>query len=295
MSDDTDTGRAPGASDDAASGEHLQGRAPVSGTELERVIHRATELQFARGEVPDALEEAEVLRIAEEVGLEGRYVRQALAELRADALLPGKPRDSGLAAKLWGEACIQASRVVPGDPHQVLSSLDAYLVDHESLTRVRVQHGRQVWEPSANLVAKLQRSLDFSGRGYELARARRVEVRAEPLEPGRCLVTLTADLSNRRAGYAAAWLAPALAVGLGAALGMHFGEGVSLFLSAPAALGPTAVLGSFAANRTYRRRRARVETALHGLLDGLEHGLPDARGHTSLSEKLAHWWEEVVE
>jgi len=64
----------------------------ISREQLEKVIHRAAELQFAQGEKQHNLEADEVLRIAEEVGLEGRHVRQALAEMRADAMLPARSR-----------------------------------------------------------------------------------------------------------------------------------------------------------------------------------------------------------
>jgi hypothetical protein len=275
--------------------EHLPVPSSISGTDLEKVIHRAAELQFLRDEVPDVIDEGEVVRIAEEVGLEGRHVRQALAELRADALLLSEPRDSGIAARLWGAGAVQASRVVPGSPHEVLASLEHYLREHESLICIRDQPGRQVWRPAEDLMSKLQRSFDFIGRGYELAKARRMEVRVEQLEEGRSLVTLTADLKNQRAGHVAGWLIPLVAVGTGAALGMHFAEGIPLLLGGPAAVGGTGLIGSFAANRTFRRRRERVEVAIQGLLDRLERGLSSSSGAPSLREKLTDWWESVTD
>lgn len=299
MSTESERDSGPGDSgpDDvhaARDAERLPARREINAAEFETVIRRATELQLGADRVPDSLNDAEVLRIGEEVGLEGRHVRQALAELRAADLLPARPRDTGLAARLWGEASVQASRVVPGDPHEVFRALEGYLRHREALTPLRDQADRQVWEPASDLASKLQRSFDFSGHGYELARARRIEVSVEGLEPGRSLVTVTADLGNQRAGHAAGWLIPASAVGLGTALGMHFGEAVPILLSMPAGLGPAAALGSFAARRSYRKRRDRVETKIQGVLDRLEQGL-SLQGSPTLREKLTNWWEAIID
>ena len=177
----------------------------ISREQLEKVIHRAAELQFGQGDKPDSLEADEVLRIAEEVGLEGRHVRQALAEMRADALLPAQPGDRSLATRLWGEAMIVESRVVPGDPDEVLSRRGRYLADRESLRCVRDRPGQQVWEPASDLMSQIQRGLDFSGRGYELASAKTLTVLTQPLEEGRTLVSVIADISNTRTGHAFGW------------------------------------------------------------------------------------------
>ena len=84
--------------------------------ELERVIRRAAELQSREGESPEfALDETEVVRIGEEVGLSPRHVRQALADLRAESLLPDLPNETSLAARLWGPGLVRESRVVLGD------------------------------------------------------------------------------------------------------------------------------------------------------------------------------------
>ncbi len=142
--------------------------APVSRNQLEKVIHRAAELQFGQGETPDTLEADEVLRIAEEVGLEGRFVRQALAEVRADALIPARPPDDSAATRLWGEAILIAARVVPGEPHALQARLARYLSERESLRCVRDRPGQLVFEPAKDLMSQIQRGLDFGGRGYAL-------------------------------------------------------------------------------------------------------------------------------
>ena len=174
----------------------------LSSAQLERVIQRAAELQTARENVPDGLADAEVLRIGEEVGLETRHVHRALLELRAESLVPGAREDRTLPVRLWGPGYVQATRVVPGEASAVQESLGRYLRSAESLRPVRDRPGLSVWEPASDLGSQLKRSLDFGGHGYELAIARRLEIAIQQLEPGRSLVTLSADLTNERAEHA---------------------------------------------------------------------------------------------
>jgi hypothetical protein len=266
------------------------GRLPVptevSREQLERVIHRAAELQFGQGESPDRLDSDEVLRIAEEVGLEGRHVRQALAEMRADAMLPSRPGDRSLAARLWGEATVVESRVVPGEPEEVLERLGRYLADRESLRCVRQRAGLQVWQPAKDLMSQLQRGLDFSGRGYELAKARGITLMAQPLEEGRTLLTITADMKNQRAGHAAGWLGTLGFFGLGSALGAVLGEGASAFIVFPTVAGGVAAVGSLGTAWTVARRRGRLQLTVQGLLDRAETGSGMASDKPTLRERI---------
>lgn len=261
----------------------------VSPAELERVIRRASNLQFRdRASADSALEAGEVVRIGEEVGLEPHYVRQALAELQADSLLPALPREAKVARRLWGRGLVRTSRVVPGERTVVESLLERYLEDEELLKRVRSQPGRSLWEAAGGLLSNMKRAMDVKGHGYVLAKARSVEVTIEPLEPGWCLVTLTADLRNERARTAAGWH-----LGIGA---LAFGAAV--FLIAPGGPELSAILGSglaggaglgaatWSTGAHFRRTRARLELALEGLLDKLERGRPPGTKPRSWREKL---------
>ncbi len=269
-----------------SNGTAVPAPARISQHQLEKIIHRAAELQFGQSEKQDSLEAGEVLRIAEEVGLEGRHVRQALAELRADALLPARPEDRSLATRLWGEATLVESRVVPGDPEEVLARLSRYLADRESLRCVRDRAGLQVWEPAKDLMSQLQRGLDFSGRGYELAKARGLTLMAQPLEEGRTLLTITADMKNQRAGHAAGWLGTLGFFGLGSALGAVLGEGAPALVVFPAVAGGVVAVGSVATAWTVARRRNRLQLSLQGLLDRAETGSRMATDKPTLRERI---------
>ena len=271
------------------------GRVPVptqiTQAQLERVIHRAAELQFTRGEIYDGLEIEEVERIADEVGLEGRFVRQALAEVRADALAPSRPEDRSFATRLWGEAAVIESRVVPGAPEEVFEKLRKHLTDRESLRCVRDRPGQQVWEPASDLMSQIQRGLDFSGRGYELAKAKTVTVLTQPLEEGRTLVSIIADISNSRAGHAAAWYGSLGFFGLGSALGAVLGEGATALIVFPSVAAGVAAVGTLGTAKTLARRRARVNLAVQGLLDRLESDSGFASERPTLRERISDFLE----
>jgi hypothetical protein len=258
----------------------------VSQEQLEKVIHRAAELQFGRGETYDILDVEEVQRIAEEVGLEGKYVRQALAEIRADELVPSRPEDRTFATRLWGEAAIVESRVVPGSSEEVLEKLRTYLNDRESLRCVRDRPGQQVWEPASDLMSQIQRGLDFSGRGYELARAKTLTVLTQPLEEGRTLVSVIADISNTRTGHALGWYGGIGVFALGSALGAVLGGGAEALIVFPAVTTGVAAVGTLGTAKTLARRRERVTLAVQGLLDRLERDSGFSTDRTTLVEKI---------
>ena len=251
----------------------------VTREQLERVILRASDLQFRRAR-PDSgeLRAGEVVQIGAEVGIEERYVRQALAEVEAASLVPDAPPDEGLARRIAGSAIVSTSRVVPGSPTEVEANLESYLRQEELLRQVRSRSGGSRWEPGSGLVHQMRRAFDVGGRRYTLAKARDLQVRVAALESGWSLVTLTADVRNLRAGQLGGWFT---GMGLAGAAGV-FG----LFMATEASsgghplplLGGLAILSGFAAVATasaragLRKAGQRTKLALEGLLDRLERG-----------------------
>ena len=254
-----------------ASAQRSSGSVTVTREQLERVILRASDLQFRRSRPASGeLRAGEVVQIGAEVGIEERYIRQALAEVEAASLVPDAPPDEGLARRIAGPAIVSTSRVVPGSPAEVEANLESYLRQEELLRQVRSRSGGSRWEPGSGLVHQMRRAFDVGGRRYALARARDLQVRVAALESGWSLVTLTADIGNLRTEHLAGWLA-----GVGLA-------GVGLFMAAEAGvlplLGGLAILSGFAAVATasaragLRKAGQRTTLALEGLLDRLERG-----------------------
>ncbi len=246
--------------------------------ELDRIIRRAAELQFQESEAggdAEELTEAEILRIGQEVGLEPGHLRQALGELRAEQLTPTLPEERGVLARVAGPARVQAARAVRGAVAELSPRLHDWLRRNESLTPLRERAGSSLWEPNQGFTAQMQRGFNLSGKNYELARGKSLEVSVVPLEEGWVLVTLVADLSNVRTEHGVGW-------GLGAGLGsLGAGVGVALVVSfPPAAIVGTAIAagigggaaGTTLARRTFAPARARMAVALEGLLDRCERG-----------------------
>lgn len=259
----------------------------VPSESLERVIRRAAELQSAAGEGrTELLETAEIVRIGREVGLDERHVRQALAEVQADALLPEAPHDPAFARRLWGEAFVRGSRPVPGTPSSVQARVEAHFRDRESLTEVRRRPGRSLWKPATGLASKVQRTFDLTGRSYDLADVKQVELAVSPLEADWSLATVTADLSNFRSRYIGGWL--------GGTVSGYGLVAVAAFLSftLPPALPIAAAVGAAAGTTAWgvgfslERQKARIALAVEGLLDRLEQGGPLEPPRASLRDKI---------
>ena len=264
---------APGASNPPAAPERR-----ISAENLERVIRRASDLQFRAGEGAEAsggrLQESELVRIGQEVGLEPQYVRQALAEVRAESLLPVLPEESDLAARLWGSGLVRASRAVPGSPADVEARIGEHFHEVELLQRVRARPGRSLWEPAGGLLPSMRRAMNVGGHGYRLAQARSVEVAVEGLEDGWSLVTLTADIRNERTGLATGWHLGLVPFGIGTAVlaVVTGGAEIAVLLAGAAASGGTVAGATWATAVQFRRRRDRTALAMEGLLDRLERG-----------------------
>lgn len=249
---------------------------PLSSEELERVIRRAAELQTVRETLPDRLDDAEVMRIGEEVGLQESHLRRALLEVRAESLLPEAPSDRTVPTRLWGPAVVQASRVVPGDVDTIQAGLEEYLRANEGLRPVRDRPGQSMWEPASDIVSQIRRGLNLSGHGFALAKARRIEISIQQLEPGRCLVSIVADLRKMRAEHAGGWYTGAGASTVGGTLVLVLVAGFPVLAAAPLVAGAAFGGGTLLARLTLRSEVERVELAVQGLLDRLERGTRSA-------------------
>jgi len=230
---------------------------------LERIIQRAAELQAGERDIGEGLTEQEVIALGGDVGIPTRYLRQAMLEeqTRAPDAAVG-----GLFAWLTGPRRLSAQRVVPGDRAVVERALSHWMDDEESLLVKRRYPDRTTWEPKAGALASIQRALGKRGRRYSLANAEEIAGQVTPLEPGFCLVGLSADVGRRRARR---MLAAGVVLGLGslaiAAVMVPFG-----------ALGllPGVVLAPFvvAIARTHRGDSERIQVSLEQVLDRLERG-----------------------
>ena len=250
-------------------------RAPRPGAltreEFEAVIRRATEL--AAGETDAAspqLSEAELFRIADEVGLTREHVQEALVQVRAEPPVP-----SGVRA-FWSSPWLSASRVVPGDRETVATMLDEFLVSSRLLQQVRRSSDQMVYWPAEDWASQIARAASATGKKYYIASAKRVELTLRPVGVDSTWVEIRVDPGIRNDNAAGAVFG-----GGAAGVGLGVVTAAILLPAAPLALGigaAVAVGGSafggigWAISRSYRSQLEKVQLELEGVLDQLERG-----------------------
>lgn len=239
----------------------------LSEEQIARVLHRAAELDRSDDDA-GRLDAMAVEAAAVEAGLSREAVCQALAELRVGAL-----EGTGAPARrsLLGSASLVVRRVVPGPLPAVEREVRGYLA--AQLFEQRRHYGdRTVWGRREGLMPSLRRSLDLNHR-LSLNGVRQLEVALadEPgTGPGRVVVHLDADVGEQRS--AQAWtLCGGAAAGAGVVGGTALVADLIVVL-ASLPVGTGLLLGGHVLGRAhYTSQVAKVETALAGLLDRLEH------------------------
>lgn len=238
---------------------------------LERVLTRAAELQASTTDSTELLTEAQLLEIGREVGLSPTNLRQALAEERAR--LADQEAGDAL-SRMFGPAQVSARRTLHGDQTHLLESLDEWMQREESLQVKRRFRDRILWEPRKGFMSEMTRSFDFRGRGYHLCKAEEIGATIVPLDEGRVLVHLTADVrparSNRLFAGGAIGTSGATVTGILLILGVFPPVAVAAALAGAGA--------GYAVARTHQPMVGRVQLALEQVLDRLERGELPRRG-----------------
>ena len=239
--------------------------------EFEAVIGRAAELSLSDAGGGDGeLSEAELFRIAGEVGLSGVHVRQALDEVRSD-LAFGGPLD-----RWFGPQFVRAARVVPGSRSELSKRLDDFLVGTQLLQSVR--RGSEVlqYRPAVDWASQIARAASSQSRKYYIASAKSVEVYLQQLEEGRSRVEIVVDPGTRGDSVGSAVVFGGLG---GATSGIFAGWALSTLTPVGLAVGVGILLaGAVTGGVTYltgasaKKKLREVKTELEGILDTLELG-----------------------
>lgn len=240
--------------------------------EFDAVIRRAAELASSG---PDASEgnltEAEVFRIAREVGLNDRDVRTALSEVRAGV------GSGGFLERIFGPSSVRAVRVVPGTPESLSGKLDDFFTRTQLLQSVR--RGKEVlqYRPSLDWMSQLARAASFASRKHYVASAKSVEVHLDRVDDATTLVEIVVDPGTRGDSVGGAF-------GGGGAVGVATGGMVAVVLATgvgvpvAVATGVGVVLGGgvvggfgYGFGQSHKRKLLEVQAELEGILDLLEH------------------------
>ncbi len=243
----------------------------LSRHEFDAVIRRAAELASSDPDSTEgALTEAELLRIAGEVGLSEGHVRMALAEVRAGV------GDHGFLDRVFGPALVRASRVVPGTPEALSNQVDEFLAGTQLLQRVRRTGSLLSYRPAVDWASQVARAASFSSRKYFIATARSVEVQLQPAAEGLTLVELLVDPGTRGSDVAGASIGGGLA---STAAGAASAVGLAMVVPVAVAIaGGAVVCGGawsaifFGVGTAHRRKVGDVRAEMEGVLDALETG-----------------------
>ena len=240
----------------------------LSRRDFEAVMRRATELAMSESESGE-FSEAELYRIAREVGISDRHVRLALAQVRA-----GDPASGGTLDRLFGPEIVFASRVVPGVPRDLSERIDHFMVAGRLLQPVRRGATTLQYRPAVDWISQVARLASATSGRYYVASAKSVEVRLEEVEPSRTLVEFRVDPGTRGEAVGGAFFGGGMAAvggGIGVTLAVAAVAPVAIAVAAGAAVGGGAVSGIvWGVGRSHQKKVRDVQAEVEGILDDLE-------------------------
>lgn len=251
----------------------------ITRRDLPAVVRRAAELAANSDDAEEAISEDEVIRIASELGIAPRHVKQALYEgVSAEA-------EPTFLDKQFGTPRILAARAVPVDVEKTRRAIEEYLTTYEYLTVVRRQPDSMTFEPAPDAISKVARK--FKRSRHQLAAAEIIEVTVRPLDNGWSHVRLRAVFKDDRKSHVVGAVVGGTILGTtaGAVAGAITGAlaGSIAVVPTPAAIAVGSVFGvgilaavfagilTSARNR-YRQWRERTVMQTEGVLDRLEKG-----------------------
>lgn len=238
--------------------------------EFDAVIRRAAELASSDSEPGEGgLTEAELFRIAREVGLSERHVRRALSEVRSGRTVGGS------LDRIFGPSFLRAVRIVPGSPRELAAKLDDFFVGTQLLQPVR--RGPQVlqYRPALDWASQIARAASLTSRKYYVASAKSVEVHIEAVDEESTLVELVVEPGTRGDSIAGA-VAGGGAAGIAAGVGIGFAvvaTGGVMALAIPLGVAATgAVAGgvTYLVGASHKKKLLEVQAEVEGILDRLE-------------------------
>ena len=250
-----------------STGDHDSNKA-LTRREFDEVIRRAAELAAQESDSSEELQETDLFRIADDVGLPAEHVRQALSEVKAT----GASR--GIIDRWYGPATIVASRVVPGTPNAIADKLDEFLIGGRLLQRVRRTPDYLHYRPAVDWISTMARAASSTSRRYYVASAKSVEARLSGLENRRTHVEFVVDPGIRSDWVTGGMIGGGfggLVGGTGMAMAtatitpelVAVGTGIAFFGGILAGVNRLTAAG-------HKKKRAEIQAEIEGILDALE-------------------------
>ena len=240
--------------------------------EFDEVIRRAAGIAASEPEGADTgLTELDLFRIAGEVGLDERHVRQALVQVRSHP-----PAGGGPISALYGPTFVVASRVVPGTGSELTKVIDEFMVAGQLLQAVRRSKTVLLYRPAVDWASQIARAASSTSRKYYVASSKRVEVRLEEVDESHTMVAIEVEPGTRDeylAGGGIGGLGAGAGVGVGVGLALATTGFIALAAAAGIALGSVAMGGVWWLTGSYHQKRLlEVRAEVEGILDRLEAG-----------------------
>lgn len=241
--------------------------------EFEAVIKRASELATSDpyGE-EGALNEAELFRIAREVGLPDAHVRRALSEVRT------REDPKGVVDRWFGSVGVRVSRVVPGEKAKLRALIDEFLVAGHLLQPIRQGTDVLLYRPAVDWISSFARAGASMSQRVYWAAAKEIQIRLSEVDADSTLVEFEVD-PGLRGDYVTGAIAGGAAAGAGAGFGVVATLGAATLFPPVAVWGVAIVAGGSVAagvaritGHYSRKRRGEVRQELEGILDRLERG-----------------------
>ena len=220
---------------DAVS-ERLQ---QLSSDDVERILEKAIALEMRSSDPGRTGLDVDALgRIADELGIDRRHLKQAMAE----ELVRIEEDEPGWLSRNLMPKTITENRTVAAAPDRVRAVLDYWLSQHEGLRKHTGGPVEATWHKDASLSTSVKTALNLTQGDGSLRSVREVRDSIKPITVGNQVVSVEADTSNLRQ------LAIGLLVGsgvLGAAVaGASMGSGGLAAENVAAGAGVAALAGT---------------------------------------------------
>jgi len=241
--------------------------------EFESVMKRATELAASDPDSLDesTMDEAELLRIAREVGIPDKHVQRALVEVRS------ADTPETLVDRWYGTAKVRVSRPVPGKREEIAATLDEYFVAGHLMQPVRRAPDYMLYRPAVDWLSNFARAGASMTVTVYWASSKEFEVRLQEMDGEMTTVEFTVEpgirgeyISGGIIGGLSAGGATGFVAGIGlTALGVATGGMLPLAIAVG---GLTAGGVAWSTGHAARKKRTHVKQELEGILDALERG-----------------------
>lgn len=167
----------------------------LSSDDVERILERAIALE-AEASRPgaDSIDADTLGRIADELGIERRHLRQAMAE----ELLRIEEEDPGWLSRNLMPRSIAESRTVAASPDKVRAVLDYWLSTHEGMRKRTGNLDEATWHRDGSPLVAIKTALKMTQGDGSLRSVRSLSDSIKPLTVGNQVVSVEADTSNLR-------------------------------------------------------------------------------------------------